>query len=78
MAILGPFLDQNRVNLGDFGPLLGRSGVTLRSLRDHYGIVLASFWGRFGVVFDPFGWFLGLFRPKPVIVLGVKNVLKPL
>ena len=29
---------------------MGRSGVTLGSLRDHFGIVLASFWGRFGVV----------------------------
>ena len=49
-----PFLDQNRTILGDFGPFLGRSGVTLGSLRDHFGIVLASFWGRFGIVLTPF------------------------
>ena len=29
---------------GDFGPFLGRSGVTLGLLRDPFGIVLASFW----------------------------------
>ena len=36
--------------VGDFGPFLGRSRVTLGSLRDHFGIVLASFWAHFGVV----------------------------
>ena len=53
--------------MGDFGPFLGRSGVILRSLRDHFGIVLASFWGCLGIVlksflcvFGPFGAFLTL------------------
>ena len=43
-----PFLDHFGTKIGsfggDFGPFLGRSGVTLGSLRDHFGIVLASFW----------------------------------
>ena len=56
---------------GDFGPFLGRSGVTLGSLRDHFGIVLGSFWCRFDPILSLFGafltllgGFLGLFRPK--------------
>ena len=50
------------------GHFLGRSGVILGSVRDHFGNVLESFWHRFGVVLTPF-WaifvpFLGHFRPS--------------
>ena len=52
-------MGQNRsvgVILDRFG---GRSG-------GHFGIVLASFWGPFWCVSDPFGRFFGLFfKPKP-------------
>ena len=55
---ISPFWDQNRNKMGsfwgDFGPFLGRSRVILGSLRDHFGIVWASFWGRFGVVLTSF------------------------
>ena len=64
MPKIGPKWAKNRSNgsfWGDFGPCLGRSGVTLGSLRDHFGIVLASFWGRFGVVLTPFWGLFGLF-----------------
>ena len=39
---------------GDFGPFLGRPGVSLGSLSDHFGIGLASFWGRFDSILTPF------------------------
>ena len=49
---------KNRSFLGDFGPFLGWSGITLGSLRDDFGIILA----RFGVVLIPFwGLFLSIF-----------------
>ena len=44
---IGPKLDQNRSVLGDLWPFLGRSRVILGSLRDHFGIILGSFWCRF-------------------------------
>ena len=38
----------------DFRPFLGRSGVILGSLSDHFGMVFASFWVRFGILLTPF------------------------
>ena len=65
---MGPFWDQTGVILGcvwcDFGPFLGRSGVIFGTLKDHFGIVSASFWRRFDPilrVFWAFGPFLGHF-----------------
>ena len=66
---IGPFWCHSG---GDFGPFLGRSGVTLGWLRDHFGIVLASFLssfrhrfellsGPFWCVCDAYGRFLGDF-----------------
>ena len=52
---------KNRSFWGDFGPFSGRSGVTLGSLSDHFGIVLASFWGCFDVVLTHVEAFLGPF-----------------
>ena len=56
---------------GDFGPFLGQSGIILDSLWDHFGIVLASCWGRFFVGLTHFeafwafggGLFLDRFGP---------------
>ena len=44
--------------LYDFGPFLGRSGVTLGSIRDHFGIVLVSFSTPFEAFWALFGLFL--------------------
>ena len=49
-----------------------RSGVILGSPRDHLGIVLAAFWGRFGVVFYTFGqFFLDLFWHRFELIFGL-------
>ena len=63
--------------LGDFGPFLGRSGVTLGSPRDDFGIVLASSWAGVGVVLTIltpfwalFGLFLDHFRVDPRSLCG--------
>ena len=40
---------KSRSFLCDSGPFFGRSGIILGSLRDHFGIALASSLGRFGV-----------------------------
>ena len=66
LPVFEPFLNQLRVQmaqnraengskcviLGDFGPFLGRFGVTLGSLWGHFRIVLISFRGRFELAFD--------------------------
>ena len=49
---------------GGFGPFLGRSGSILGSLRDHFGIVSASFLGLFGAFLTHFWLFQGPFRAK--------------
>ena len=46
---------------GDFEPFLGSIRVISGSLGDHFGVVLASCWGRFGVVLTHFEAFLGTF-----------------
>ena len=46
---------------GDFGPFSGRSGVTLESLRDHFGIGLTSFWVVLVSFWPHFEAFLGPF-----------------
>ena len=56
-AILGTKI---RAFWGDFGPVLGRSGVILGSRRDHFGIVLASFSGCFGIVLASFWGCFGI------------------
>ena len=47
---------------GDFGPVLGRFGVTLESFQHRFGIVFASFRGRSEVVLGQFWVFWGPFR----------------
>ena len=49
--------------LGDFGQFLGRSGVILVSLSDHFGIVLASFGACLASFWPHFEAFLGHFNP---------------
>ena len=56
-AKMGPKWDKNVSFWGDFGPFLGRSGHS-GVTSDHFGIALASFWGRFGVVWPHFRPFL--------------------
>ena len=67
--------------LGDFGPFFWVDRGHVGSLRDHFGIVsasfLGSFWhlfelnfGPFWCVFDPFGRFLGAFLGQKRVILG--------
>ena len=61
MIVFEPFLTLSGAVQGHFGwifgPFWGRSGVTLGSLGDNFGIGLASFWGRFDPILRPF-WVL--------------------
>ena len=48
---------KKRQKIGHFGviwTIFGSIRIILGSRRDHFGIVLASFGGRFGVVLTPF------------------------
>ena len=68
LTVLWPFWSQKRVKMvpkwankgsngsfvDDFGPFLGRSKVTLVSLMDHFGLILASFWHHFGLILGSF------------------------
>ena len=56
--VFGPFLDQTRRKIGQFGVIWTIFGVDPGPFWGHLDIILASFWhhlwGRFGVVLTPF------------------------
>ena len=85
---IGPFWDHFGTKIGwfwgDFGPFLGRSGVTLGSLRDHFSIVLASFWVvlvSFWPILRPFwalfGYFWTILEPLWPVFLAIFTVISP-